>query len=80
MKASCCKKNFFTAPQQATYARKNNFLSAMCVYVAFSTFVFLSTEKTLANLQGLTHLTPSKGSNQVTLCNKHIISSGRSLT
>ena len=77
MKASCCKKNFFTAPQQATYARKNNFLPAMCVYVAFSTFVFLSTETTLANLQGLT---PSKGSNQVTLCNKHIISSGRSLT
>ena len=37
----------------------------------FFIFIFWSTETTTANLQGLTHLTPSKNTNQVTLHNKH---------
>ena len=48
-------------------------LSGFCLFLHFFFFIFIfwSTETTTANLQGLTHLTPSKNTNQVTLHNKH---------
>ena len=41
-----------------------------CLSYVFFVFVFWSTETTTANLQGLTHLTPSKSMNHVTLSNE----------
>ena len=47
------------------------FLCLLSVFFRFFVFVFWPTETTTANLQGFTHLTPSKSTNQVTLRNKH---------
>lgn len=48
-----------------THPPQENFVSLSIFWTFFAYFL------TIADLQGLTHLTPSKSTNEVTLCDKH---------
>ena len=61
----------YAAPHRVNIREKFFFLCLLSVFFRFFVFVFWPTETTTANLQGFTHLTPSKSTNQVTLRNKH---------
>ena len=71
---SCCvrwKLYWCSSPSHLT---PENFVSssAFCLSFVFFVFVYWSIETTTVKLPGLTHLNPSKNTNQVILGNKHM--------